>query len=295
MKPIRKPFRLDPTFPFDIVYEQLRTKQSELPEHLHDLYEMVYVHRGQGTIFIDNAFYEQKPGDLFLIPGNTIHCAFPDASDPTVSTAVFFAPALIRSEGFDDGYAPLRSFEIALRRRRFKLTISEDLRERTVSILQAIHSETTGRRIGYRHAVRSHLQQLLIQVNRLDSSEPMDNAKTRIGPHWMLDAMRAIDEDPVHAGGLSELSSQAGVTAEHFSRMFKQLTGMNLIDYVTAKRIVRVKELLLSANDNVESVALACGFRSLPHFYSTFKKLTGMTPRAYRNSYKVHSGVNVFG
>lgn len=286
MKPIRKPFRLDPIFPFDIVYEQLRTTQSELPEHLHDLYEIVYVHRGQGTIFIDNAFYEQKPGDLFLIPGNTIHRAFPDASDPTVSTAVFFAPSLIRSEGFDDGYAPLKSFEFARRRRLFKISIPKELRQRIVSILQAIHSEMAGSQIGYRHAVRSHLQQLLILMNRFPYSKTMDNANTRIGPHWMLDAMRAIDEDPVQAGGLSELSGKAGVTAEHFSRAFKQLTGMNLIDYVIAKRIVRVKELLLAENANVEEVALACGFHSLPHFYSTFKKLTGTTPRAYRNSYK---------
>lgn len=117
MKPIRKPFKLDPIFPFEIVFEQLRTAQSELPEHLHDLYEIVYIHRGQGTIFIDNAFYEQKAGDLFLIPGNTIHRAFPDSADPTVSTAVFFAPALVRSESFDDGFAPLKSFDLARKRR----------------------------------------------------------------------------------------------------------------------------------------------------------------------------------
>jgi len=288
MKPIRKPFKFDPIFPFEIVYKQLRTAQSELPEHLHDLYEIVYVHRGQGTIFIDNALYEQKPGDLFLIPGDTIHRAFPEASDPTISTALFFAPALIRSEGFDDGYTPMRSFELARRRRQFKLAITEELRERTVSILQAIHAEMTAKQLGYRHSVLSYLQQLLIEVNRHPSSEPMDNANTRIGPHWMLDAMRVIEEDPVQAGGLAELSSKAGVTAEHFSRMFKQFTGMNLIDYVITKRIVRVKELLLSGSDNVEAVALACGFRSLPHFYTTFKKLTGMTPRAYRNSHKGH-------
>lgn len=102
--------------------------------------------------------------------------------------------------------------------------------------------------------------------------------------------MQAIDEDPVQAGGLSELSAKADVTAPHFSRVFKRLTGMNLIDYVIAKRIVRAKEKLSAANANVESVAQECGFHSLPHFYSTFKKLTGMTPRAYRNAYKSLSG-----
>lgn len=68
----------------------------------------------------------------------------------------------------------------------------------------------------------------------------------------------------------------------HFSRVFKQLTGMNVTDYVNVKRLVRAKELLLSTDDNVETIALACGFQGMGHFYQTFKKLTGLTPRAYR-------------
>lgn len=286
MKPIRKPFKLDPIFPFEIVYEQLRTTRNELPDHLHDLYEIVYVHQGKGTIFIDNALYEQKPGDLFLIPGNTIHRAFPDAAEPIVSTAIFFAPALVRSEAFDDNYAPLKGFDASRRKRRFKLTLPDELRQWFQSVLKEIESETLAKEPGYRHAVRAHLQRLLISVNRLPSAQDSGETNTRIGPHWMQDAMRAIDNDPVRVGGLTELAANAGVTAPHFSRVFKQLTGMNLIDYVTAKRIVSIKELLLATDDSIESISLDCGFQSLPHFYSTFKKLTGMTPRAYRNGYK---------
>ncbi|MFC5529227.1 helix-turn-helix domain-containing protein [Cohnella yongneupensis] len=286
MKPMRKPFRLDPIFPFEIVFEQLRTTRNELPDHLHDLYELVYIHRGNGTIFIDNALYEQKPGDLFLIPGNTIHRAFSNAAEPVVSTAVFFAPAFIRSEWVDDGYAPLKGFDIARHKGRYKLSLPDELQQRFQSVLSDIDRETKSKEVGYRHAVRMQLQRLLLWVNRIPAArDPDSNANTRIGPHWMLDAMREIDRDPVQAGGLAELSAKAGVTAPHFSRVFKQFTGMNLIDYVTVKRIVRVKSLLLASDDNVEAIALECGFQSLPHFYLTFKKLTGMTPRAYRNSY----------
>ena len=38
---------------------------------MHDLYEVVYVHKEKGMFFIDDALYEKEQGDLFLIPGNT--------------------------------------------------------------------------------------------------------------------------------------------------------------------------------------------------------------------------------
>ena len=85
MRPFRKPFFGDPAFPFEMVHRATKYPQFELPDHLHDRCEIVYVHSGRGTFFIDDTLYEKAPGDLFLIPGDTIHRAFPDADDPIVS------------------------------------------------------------------------------------------------------------------------------------------------------------------------------------------------------------------
>jgi AraC-like DNA-binding protein len=81
---------------------------------------------------------------------------------------------------------------------------------------------------------------------------------------------------------LSDLAARVAVSSAHFSRVFKQLTGMNVTDYVNAKRIVTAKELLATTPGGIERIAERCGFESLPHFHRLFKKLAGTTPGAYR-------------
>lgn len=129
MNPIRKPFALEPHFPVHIVYRGYRELKNELPDHLHDLYEAVYIHQGKGTFFIDDALYDKEPGDLFLIPGNTVHRAFPSADDPIVSTAVFFAPSFVQTDSLGDDYDALRCFHISRRTKQYKIRLAEPMRQ----------------------------------------------------------------------------------------------------------------------------------------------------------------------
>lgn len=170
MQPFRKPFQLDPVFPFELVLQGVRRYETELPDHLHDLYELVYVHDGQGTFFIDGSLYE-KAGDLFLIPGNTVHRAFPSSGDPIVSTALFFAPSLVHAESLDDGHHPLRCFERARKSKQHKAELTQPARLAVEAAIEAIAGELQTAAAGYRHAVKLHLQQLLLALSRLPMHE----------------------------------------------------------------------------------------------------------------------------
>ncbi|MDF2834988.1 MAG: DNA-binding protein AraC-type [Paenibacillus sp.] len=285
MQPIRKPFMLDPIFPFDLVYQGIRYSENELPDHLHDLYELVYIHRGTGKFFIDHTIYEKGPGDLFLIPGNTVHRAFPLGDQPIVSTAVFFAPSLMRSDPLGDGYKPLGTFELARKRKQYRITLEEPARGQLEACLLAMAEELGNRAAGYRHALWLRLQQLLLELSwqPFSQAEPSTPSAGGYGPPWIRKALSDMNRDPVGCGGLAELAGRASVSASHFSRVFKELTGMNVTDYINAKRLVLAKNLLLETDDNIETIALACGYQGMRHFYQQFKKLTGLTPKAYRD------------
>ncbi|THF73468.1 helix-turn-helix domain-containing protein [Cohnella fermenti] len=286
MNPYRKPFFGDPLFPFELVYHDKKSRARELPDHLHDRYELVYVHRGSGTFFIDKTFYEKKPGDLFVIPGNTIHRSTPDESDPYVTSALFFSPAFAKTESLDDSYSPLRSFETARKLKSYKLEMPEELRDAFETLLGKINLELRNKELGYREAVRLSLGDLLLRLNRHAASVLTEETSVDygVGPGWMKEALRAIDESPERDAGLAEMSRRSAVTPPHFSRVFKQLTGMNLTDYVNAKRIILAKELLTGTDDSVGVIAERCGFGSLPHFHRVFKSLTGLSPAAYKKS-----------
>lgn len=286
MKPLRKPFDGDPRFPFALVHRAERSPQNELPDHLHDRYELVYVHSGHGTLFIDHRFYEQRPGDLFAIPGNTIHRAFPDAEAGIVSSAIFFAPAFAEAGALDDAYSPLGLFEAARKRQSYKLSLPDELRRTVESALERIGEELSRQEVGHREAVRLSLCGLLLQLNRhAASSSAPEAVAVRVGPPWFETALRSIDARPEQAHSLSALAGSANVSAPHFSRVFKQLTGLNVTDYIHAKRIVLAKRLLAETDDKVETVAVRCGFDSLPHFHRVFKRIAGTTPNAHRRQH----------
>lgn len=285
MEPLRKPFYGDPLFPFHIIHRTVKFPQNELPDHLHDFYELVYIHEGSGSFFIDKTLYTKKTGNLFIIPGNTVHHSIPDETNPIISTAVFFAPALADAGTYDDSYSLLQCFDFTRKHKHFKFEIPDFLRGTIEDAMEVIHDENLRQQQGYRTAIRLELGKLLLQLNRYlnpqFTNQVLDN---KIGPSWIKNALFEIDANPERPYSLASFADTASVSESHFSREFKQFTGMNLTDYVNAKRIIRAKELLLISDENVSNIAEICGFTSIPHFHRIFKTLTNTTPSAYRKN-----------
>ncbi|MFC5651850.1 AraC family transcriptional regulator [Paenibacillus solisilvae] len=282
MNPIRKQFNSTSQFPFELVHKDRKHPQDELPDHFHDWYEIVYVYHGCGTFFIDHTFYEMNKGDLFLIPGNTIHRAFPDSYDPVTSSALFFVPLIMQPANLGEVYSSLGCFEHAKKLKSYKLVIAEQDRNMLEGLIEAIHQEEEQQQLGHRQAALLYLGQLLLCLNRGYTPDSVYKEDFNVGPIWMRQILQYIDSNPVNELSLAALSERASVSAAHFSRVFKQLTGMNVTDYVIAKRIVLAKELLLQSDDNISVIAEKSGFESLPHFHRMFKKATGITPAKYK-------------
>lgn len=286
MEPVRKSFFIDPIFPLEVVYRGFRVTENELPDHLHDLYEVVYIHEGKGTFFIDQSLYEKEPGDLFLIPGNTIHRSFPSASEPIVSSAIFFAPSLITTSMLIDEYEPFKCFDIARKMKHYKIVIPEPVKLKIETVINDMGRELNEKKPGYRQALWLQLQQLLLELYRHPALKASSSSVSGLIPQWIQHALHDINSNPVQCGGLTELSEKACVSTGHFSRVFKQVTGMNVTDYVNAKRIAKAKELLLATDDTIEAIAQRCGFQGMRHFYQLFMRLTGETPKRYRRQIK---------
>lgn len=287
LKPIVKNFTNKSQFPFDMVYKHTKQPDHELPDHFHDWYEMVYVYKGTGRFFINQTFYDMREHDLFLIPTNTIHRAFPSDDEPVNSTALFFSPELVHSLHHDT-YPYARCFENAKRRNRFKIELNEEASHTIEERLHHIHVEHTEQRHGYKQAMTLHLLHLLLLINRIDAArEPQAAEDSPLIPLWMKEILPFIDQHIHEPISLSSLSERASVTPPHFSRVFKQWTGMNVTQYIVSKRIVLAKEKLVTTDDNIEMIAHTCGFESVSYFYKTFKRLTGLTPTEYKRKSRI--------
>ena len=81
---------------------------------------------------------------------------------------------------------------------------------------------------------------------------------------------------------LAAVAQIVNMSATYFSAKFKEITGINFVDYVARTRVEKARNLLLDPNRRVSEVAFAVGFQSLSQFNRTFKKVAGQSPRDYR-------------
>jgi AraC family transcriptional regulator len=106
---------------------------------------------------------------------------------------------------------------------------------------------------------------------------------TRNGePPWL----RRVDE-AIRAGfrgsiRTSELATIAGVHPVHLASVFRARRGGTIADAVRALRIADARERLARGSEPLAQIALACGFANQSHFAREFRRVTGVTPSAYR-------------
>ena len=81
---------------------------------------------------------------------------------------------------------------------------------------------------------------------------------------------------------LKKLADALGISVPYLTVIFRNEAHTTFTTHLTETRIERAKELLVSTNRLINSVAKAVGFGSSQYFSATFRKYTGMSPEAFR-------------
>jgi AraC-like DNA-binding protein len=71
----------------------------------------------------------------------------------------------------------------------------------------------------------------------------------------------------------------------YLSNVFKKYIGESLLSFINRTKIEAAKELLLSSNDSINTIAKIVGFADDKYFMRVFKRLEGTTPSKYRNAF----------
>jgi AraC family transcriptional regulator len=82
---------------------------------------------------------------------------------------------------------------------------------------------------------------------------------------------------------LEAIARHLNMSVYHFCDLFKQSIGIAPYKYVLQQRVERAKRLLKDEERAIVDIALECGFANQTHLNKHFRKLTGMTPKTYRD------------
>jgi AraC-like DNA-binding protein len=101
-------------------------------------------------------------------------------------------------------------------------------------------------------------------------------------PSKILEVMRYIQ---VHLGEnltINYLADKANLHRDYFSRLFLKYVDQRPLTYVHEKRIERAQYLIATTDLSFHEIAEKIGFENLSHFSKVFKKITSLTPGAYK-------------
>ena len=82
---------------------------------------------------------------------------------------------------------------------------------------------------------------------------------------------------------IEEVASHVGYSGYYLSRKFAKETGEKFADFVNRERIEYAKTLLRITNLPIQSISDTLQFSSLSYFGRVFRKITGMSPKAFRD------------
>lgn len=84
---------------------------------------------------------------------------------------------------------------------------------------------------------------------------------------------------------LDSTADYIGFSACYFSRVFKQVTNYNFIEYLTLQRIKRAQLLLSDSDMTITEISYQAGFKSISTFNRVFRQYKGCSPSEYRKYY----------
>ncbi|NOU74377.1 helix-turn-helix domain-containing protein [Paenibacillus sp. LMG 31458] len=125
--------------------------------------------------------------------------------------------------------------------------------------------------------VKQHLVHAHCMIHRLETlnnvrySAPIANAKKFLDMHYREEVTQSL------------VSRMVGFSESYLSRQFVKEVGCNYIDYLTNLRIEEAKRLL-GTGIKISDISGRIGYLNPEHFSRMFKKMTGYSPKAYRDS-----------
>ena len=163
------------------------------------------------------------------------------------------------------------------------LAVPDDTADRLVRLLlaeatfpgpgMALMTDTLGRALAV-HLLRAHSNL---------TPRPPSPAPSLPAPRIrrVIEYMRSrLDEDLP----LSRLAEIGGLSPSRFARAFRDATNQPPHRYLLGLRIEQARELLERTELSVIEIGLRCGFGQPSHFATTFRTVTGLSPRAWRQA-----------
>lgn len=266
----------------DYQINKVDLEMTEKP-HTHDFVELVYTTGGKGIHNIDGKEYHVKRGDMLVINYNCLHEVSPVEK-------LSYIDIMLKLEYFEKSLGDTDDVFLLLGLRDFSdlrdtvikdnilLHFDGEERKRTETLLDWTWEEQTDTRAASALVKKSALSMILSIVFR----KMTQNCDLRPSVNDSL--LSYIRRNCTEKLQIKDLASACGYSTEHFSRLFKNYTGISPTVFVSECRLEHAKKLILTTDKRIDNIIAECGFSDRTAFFGKFSKRYGISPLKLRRN-----------
>ena len=255
--------------PLWVKHWKCQQQWSLMPRKLQNSY-ITFLIKGRGEIKQGGLVYQVSPGDMIFFPEGVMHSfSHPDGEYLEMINIHFYAKVyglmdFLSLQGLQGVFHDQTDFSGAI---AFELAKISALNPPCGSELMV-------------QLIKSVLIYSLYHFPE-KSSLVTGDFKNLMKVYPALELIRNRLSDP--ALKQADLAKKIAVSEVYLRKLFNKLFNESPVKFINCRRIERACTLLLESNNPVKWVAEESGFRDLQFFYRIFKRITGLTPAAYRN------------
>ncbi len=281
-------------FPVDssIIVRRKDDPYFTFPFHYHKEYELVYVKDGYGKRFVGGNVESFENGDMVLLAPHLPHCWESDIdfykNNPQIRVKGIIVQ--IPNDFFKtviSTYPEFKEVKQLLENSNKGLKVIGQTRDLVAKKLPKLFELKGLKRLFYYLEILNFIQSSgEFQILNAYSLKEQINEKSRLGK--VFNYIYKNYSSSIH---LAKLCSLTGLTKTGFSLWFKRNTAKNFSVFLQEFRISRACEILRK-QENIEmkiaEISFLVGYENLSNFNRAFKKVTGKTPKEYRNIFKLN-------
>ncbi len=236
-------------------------------EHEHKFYQIWYVIDGTAEYYVNGRRIILSAGDMVFMPPGTLHelpvmhdglLRYVDVKflieDEALREECAKLPLLMRPDDKDLDHLILKCREYWYERNQYSREISKLVFEQI--LLQLLQTQMP----------QEKKEQIWMPVKK-----NMENL------HGVAaDIVQYIDSHYAEEFALENLAAALRYNKAYLCKLFKDATGMTIVNYLNYVRISRAYDLICYTSNSMSHISMMVGFSSVHYFARMFKKICGM-------------------
>ncbi len=254
-------------------------------------FTLLYINCGTGKYIYHHEIDVFLPHSIFLISQENGISITPSSKFVCTITKVDFSKDFLDNQKL---FSQATKFLLPLKKQKrqyMHLALSSTNAQGIYSFLDILNNEYTDIKPLSFFIIQNTLASLIIYIARIidftliDNQDRKPNTKTNL----IEQVKTTIENNYNQQISLNSIANQYYINPSYLSHTFKKKVGISLTNYLINTRIQQSKLLLLDTEELVIDIAIACGFNTIAHFNSCFKKLEHCTPTQFRHKHKIRN------